>query len=146
MFPLNMDVLSSTSQNAWQEWDAAHTRQPPKAGGPILPVKNQCKVYMFPLSMDVLSSAPQNAWQEWDAAHTRQPPKAGGPILPVKSKLKVGMIHLNMDVLSSAAIIPGKILPNPQSAHARVHVKTIPNTLCLQAFQHKNIKNQMLVH
>ena len=23
--PLNMDVLSSTSQNAWQEWDAEHT-------------------------------------------------------------------------------------------------------------------------
>ena len=32
----------------------------------------------------------------------------------------------------------------PQSAHARVHVKIIPNTLCLQAFQHKNLKNPML--
>ena len=24
-FPLNMEVFSSTSQNVWQEWDAAHT-------------------------------------------------------------------------------------------------------------------------
>ena len=32
----------------------------------------------------------------------------------------------------------------PQRAHARVHVRILPNTMCLQAFQHKNLKNPML--
>ena len=49
-----------------------------------------------------------------------------------------------MDVLSSTAIIHCKKIP--QSAPARVYVKIIPNTLCLQAFKHKNIKSPMRLH
>ena len=81
-----MDVLSSTSQNAWQEWDAAHTRQPPKASGPILPVKNQCDVDVFPLNLDVLSPTSQNAWQEWDAEHT--------PRERAKCRSRLGAAHV----------------------------------------------------
>ena len=80
-----MDVLSSTSPNAWQEWDAAHiprervtcrTRRRARfpEGGPILTCKIQYTIIVFPLSMDLLSSTSQNVWQEWDAARTPRPP------------------------------------------------------------------------
>ena len=72
-----MDVLSSTSQKAWQEWDGAHTlRVTPSGGSHPTCEKNNTESTFFLFNMDVSSPTSQNAWQEWDAAHT--PPRKGG--------------------------------------------------------------------
>ena len=90
VFRFNVNVLSPTSQNAWQEWDGAHTLTVTPSGGSILSVKQKCKVNAVPWHHGryqrlrcelrirnvarahrerLLSSTVQNAWQEWDAAH-----------------------------------------------------------------------------
>ena len=78
-FVFNMNVFSSTSQNAWQEWDGAHTLRPTPSG-PSHPTceQNNTKSTFFVFNMDVLSSTSQNAWQEWDGAHTLRVTPSGG--------------------------------------------------------------------
>ena len=65
-----MNVFSSTSQNAWQEWDGAHTLRATPSGTSHPTCENNTKSTFSRFNIDVLLSTSQNAWQEWDGAHT----------------------------------------------------------------------------
>ena len=96
-----MGVLSPTSQNVWQEWDAAHIAPGrlanPKRDVPSYLAKTNTTSTCFSSPSILSSSTLRNAWHKWDAAHTA-PGRLANPTRDAPSYLSKNNSTSNVDV------------------------------------------------